>query len=487
MKEKGYILIAFLVLIVMLPAMALLMLYSKHMTETTAEIHNRTQALYMAFTAIAESQSEVKTNLDLDGNGVIGSVNRFFVNGEYRTVNNNGVIVALAAIPNIQTYQEDNLIEKRAIAVGLIYDKQAFTLTTPTGAVYIDGDSDTFNFSSLNSTLDIDGGSGPAIVLSGNLQREGLLEGLSTGTYITSELLINSTTITADESGADLTDFESLFVADEEEQSFNWDNMAQLREDLIVYTQELVENPTTVIKNQITSANVGDYNFGTIDNPAVVVVDGTCNITTPVTGYGTLVIAGTASQLELMQGGLIDWHGDVILSPDAKDSRLRFKANAGDSIIDGNLILVGADDSEALIRTQVGEGSLTVNGSMLLIADPESDSEDGEVILSDGFDMIVNGFLGILSTNDADIVTTTGSSLLVNGQLAVASTGVNTSLTLADGDQQYLYNSVYLEEAMEKFIESDVIKTVIQNNETFYTGPGFVPVSGAYAFNATEE
>jgi hypothetical protein len=385
---------------------------------------------YLAQAALNRAFSEITTETDPTGEGLgamgVATPVDFYDAlgnkvGEYRTAvtsQTNGIVTVLsvAAVPSFQ-----DPLYTRAVD-GIISATPQFLLAPEPAAVSIAGPLADPEFPSMGSgTLLIDGGDNAAFSFSNAGAYQKVMDILGDKVYYGnldgSELDGAQTSTYAHATAGSIT----LPVVQEDEAFLTSQALDDYRVELRTQVLNLADGADQVI----TASVNGNRNWGTAASPQVTVIESaqigstavfnTNNQT--VTGYGTLIIKHTCKPQKNLN---LTWNGDIfVLGFDGDGSDL-FKVGGLQGTINGNLILLASDDTEASLELEnsSARGSdLTVNGSLLCFA--EALSHEAEVEAESSSKLTVNGMLGLYGSRIELQASGSSSQLNVTGALAM--------------------------------------------------------------------
>ncbi|MEE8142064.1 MAG: hypothetical protein V3T77_03110, partial [Planctomycetota bacterium] len=327
---------------------------SKYEASTTLEF----QTSYLAQGALSAAFAEVASQVDNTGNGLgaigvntpvavtDGSGN---VLGEYRsfvrTADGLNIIVAIAAAPSFADP------ESISVSEAFIGGEITFPYIVQPGAISIAGPIQNPQFTSMGSDDLIDGGANAAIALTSDATYATMMDQLGdqiwNGEITGNELQGGETTTYEHTLLGDLT----LPVTIEEQASVGAAELDAFRNHLRSSVLSLEATADQVITTPIT----GDQVWGDSSNPKVVVIDagmiGAQNVFDTwgqtIRGHGTLIIKHTCKPKKDLN---LDWTGDIyVLGFDGDGADLLYGFGT-QGTIDGNLILLSSDHTEASLE-----------------------------------------------------------------------------------------------------------------------------------------
>lgn len=513
-NERGAILIAILALAAVGTVfMGSMMSAIRINTTSQRESVDQIRASYLAHAALNQGYVEVVSQEDLDGDG-LGAIGvdspATLLNalgeavGEYvcfvETANERNVLIGLAAIPSFQDAQF--VSSSRAV----IQAEVEFLLKPSAGAMAIAGPlrNPNLTYVSENGFSITGNGDVPAIVLSDEDAHENLVDEFvdefDAGHWSGSELT-GMTETYAHPTAGDVD-----WPVGYREQSFlSSDDLNEYRNNLRDHFLTLADSADRSIVSKV----YGDQTWGTEANPEVTHIDcdavGSSRVfrtrDQTITGHGTLVIEHTIRPKYNLN---LDWTGDVVVighDGDGSDLLYLYGANAN---IDGNLILLSSDNTEASLEVADSErdgsyltsssqerpSNLTVNGSLLCLA--EARSHESELEVEDSSTVTVNGLVGLYGSRIEIEASGSNTTLNINGTFAVGLPPDNTrtdDFTLKmKGRVDFTYDKETVRTAVEGLTELQAeIDLDGSTDEVLYNRFQFTAVIASMPGSGTED
>ncbi len=473
-RDDGFILIALLTLaavgmVFVDSMMSSIRVNTISQSDSTDEI----RATYLANAALHEGFAEVaaQEDLDVDGLGAIGVGNprvlrdaRGAVIGEYvsfvQYIGDNNVLTGVAAIPNFAA--PTAIHSSRAI----VNAEVEFILKPSSGALAISGPLNNPNMSGMSTGgFQITGdGDTPAIVLSNAAAHEAFMDEmiheLDDGDWDGTEVTGTAETYTA----LDGTEY-NWPIGYREKSFLTADDLNTYRNDLRAHFEEMADSADRLVSDKV----YGDHAWGTTASPEVTVIDcdlaGTTRVfrteDQTITGSGTLIIKHTIKHRYNLN---FNWDGDVVIigyDGDGSDLLYTYGSNM---TINGNLILLAGDTTEASfeiadsVSSYVGGGDerkslITVNGGVLCLA--EAGSHETEIEVEDSSELHVNGFVGMYGSR-VEIEANSGTVLNVTGTFAAGLPDSGRSddfFFQLSGDVNLAYDKTIAEDAINGLTE----------------------------------
>jgi len=346
---------------------------------------------------------------------------------EFKTIvkqqGDDNIILAVAGVPSLSNPDSLRAVER------VVKIEPNFLLKPKPAAISIAGPlvSGPFaedKFPGFGTDDLIDGGQYPAIALSNEDAYEAVMSHLGDRMYdnnITGDELQGGVTSTYEHSQAgEIT----LPVLEQEYTAFSAETLNEYRNSLRSAVLGLASSADRVVTDTV----LGDQIWGTSVNPEVTVIEaeqigkddvfGTDGQT--VTGHGTLVIKHTLRPGRDGNNLNLNWDGDVyVLGFDGDGSDLLY-LHGTVGTINGNLILLSSDNTEASLELADSSGrasDLTVNGALLALA--EATSHEAEVEVEDNSSISVNGLMGLYGSRIEIEASDSGTSMTINGTLGI--------------------------------------------------------------------
>lgn len=184
----------------------------------------------------------------------------------------------------------------------------------------------------------------------------------------------------------------------------------------------------------ITTPVHGDQTWGTAENPEITVIEAgeiqTANVfnglNQTITGHGTLIVKHTIQPSKNLN---LYWTGDIYVIGFSGDGPQLFYNYGTQGTINGNLILLSADDgvNEASLKLKSSSqgansrpSNLTVNGNLMTLAEAVSNEAEVEVGGTMGDTLTVNGILSMYGSRiEFETKFDSGNNIYINGALAL--------------------------------------------------------------------
>ena len=300
------------------------------------------------------------------------------------------------------------------------------------GAVSLSGPlsevSSPVNFRKANSAdFQIDGGTAPAFVFNTDEAYENAAEELA-------NLLYDGDIDFDDITGGQTFPYDHQYGEVELPVKLQQDSVvsAEVLNEYRLALRDMVETMATTADIVFEDeAVVGDQTWGSEGDPKVVLIDvkkiqnatGVSKYNTfkthyqTIEGNGTLIIKHTMKPDNNLN---LNWDGDVyVLGYDGDGSDL-FYPRGLNATINGNLVLLASDHTEAsfeMKNSSQRKTDITVNGGVLVLAEPTS--HEAEVEVENTSTLTINGLLGAYGSRIELESRDSGSKFFVNGALAV--------------------------------------------------------------------
>lgn len=458
-RQRGSALLAMLLITVVTIAIAGALLSTaqvnaRHGIETEINLSAR----YLADAGLNMAFAEVVADVDAEGDGLGALGTNLPVPimnptgsqaGEVRTfvkiVNNRNIITAVSAVPSFALPQTVSAVQ------GVIIGEREFLLRPRPGAVAISGPLRHPQFQRMGDhNLFIDGGDWPSFYFTEDSAYEAALNqvgnALSRGDIDGSEFAGAMTSTYTHATAGELT----LPFVSGDEAFLDAAALNDYRDSLRAGAQAIAANADRVI----TSPVYGDQTWGTALSPEVTVIQagdiGADRVfdsnNQTVTGHGTLIIHHTCNPSRNLN---LNWTGDIYIIGYDGDGDDLFYPYGIDATINGNMILLSDDGTEASFEP-IGGSNITINGALLTLA--ESGSHESEVEMEGSSHLTVNGLLGMFGSRIELEISDSGSSLTVNGAMAI---GTATDVSRRDdfefqmdGDVSIIYDQPLVDGAV---------------------------------------
>ena len=406
------------------------------MTQSSSKVVNEAEknvrCEYLAFTGLQRAFAEVGRQDDVTGHGlgamgldvpIVYTDSTGNPAGEFMTVvmqqGTSNIILSVAGVPDLSNP------DVTAAAEAVIETEQSFLLRPKPAAIAISGPIEFPTFPGLgdNDVL-IDGGVYPALSLSH----------VDTFTRVMNEFgsAIHDGYLTEDELNGGLTSTYDHPTAGEIDLPIWQQDFTSLSaEALNTYRQKLRDGVLALAENAdrtVSSTVKGDQTWGSTNAPEITVIEagdiGSDNVFgsdgQTVTGSGSLIVKHTLRPGKDGTNLNLNWDGDVfVVGFDGDGSDLLY-LHGTRATINGNLILLSSDNTEASLEARDSNGrpsDLTVNGALLTLA--EAASHESEVEVEGSSSITVNGLLGLYGSRIELEASSSNTSLTVNGTLAV--------------------------------------------------------------------
>lgn len=437
-REAGIALVSVSVVLVVSMAFSFAVLtYVGTNTSHALETEMDLEADYLAHAALCSGFAEVMTleDPDNDGLGAMGindpmplATSSGAVVGEFRSyVRKEGTTNILVGIAAIPSFEDPRMIRSTE---GVIVAEASFTLAPRPGAISIAGPLSNPTFPHIGeNTILIDGGDQPAMALPTVEGYEAMMEALSEemrrGRIDGSEFVGGETSTHYDPWLGDVT----LPIISEDSGFLDAEELNEYRNNLRSAVLDLADSADRTVTSRVN----GNKTWGTESSPEVTVIEAKTigkdrvfnTEDQTVRGHGTLIIKHTIRPRKNLN---LDWTGDIyVLGFDGDGDDLLYTFGT-QGTINGNLILLASDHTEASFEmaesssSYVGsrdkrETELTINGSLLALA--EASSHETEIELEDDTILTVNGLVGMFGSRIELEASGSGSTLVVNGTLAI--------------------------------------------------------------------
>lgn len=344
------------------------------------------QTLLIAEAGVSASIREINSNEDPDGDG-LGTISGSYAGGSYVVTavydqtGDRYTLTAVATFGNLRKGVE------AVVEPGLPFPgAAAVTLFGPAGEVEFEIEDNQVELSGLSDQK-------PALVVQDpnafSMTLSQILEQIDDG--LPPNTLKGSPLLTYTTPAGDTVD---LPIGQSNSVQFDGPFLESLRTTVIDKTlNEFIPNATHVFHNDqdITAP----MNFGTEQNPAIVVFDGSdIDIKSGghLTGNGILIVTG---ELQVEHLGKLDWNGTVIvLGGDGFDGDAEFENQRGHVNIKGNLFVVGANGGEAELEIDNPGGNqishTNIDGAVLVLGGGAG--EEAELEIEEG-NTVINGLV----------------------------------------------------------------------------------------------
>ncbi|MFN0059682.1 MAG: hypothetical protein ACKVX7_14590 [Planctomycetota bacterium] len=437
-RERGSVLVGVMIVLVVVLILADSMLSVQRVNARSAsDSLTMLRADYLANAGLHAAFAEVAAQTDSTGNGLgamgiatplVFSDSNGQAVGEYRTyVKQDGtrnIIVALAAVPSFS-----NPLVVRS-SQGVVQAETSFILAPKPSAVSISGPivDPVFPGMSPNGFM-IDGGEDPAFVFSSAAGYAAVMETLgnavAAGTINGTELAGDVTSTYEHPTAGPI----ELPIIQQSSSLLSAAELNQYRTDL----RDAVLALASSADRTITTRVLGNATWGTAGDPEVTVIEaGTIGkdrvfdtVGQTITGNGTLIIKHTTRPRKNLN---LNWTGDIyVLGYDGDGGDLLYTFGT-QGTINGNLVLLASDTTEASLEvmnsssTYVPTGSrrpsnLTINGSVLCLA--EANSHETELEVESSSSLTVNGLVAMFGSRIEIEASGATSNLTINGSLSV--------------------------------------------------------------------
>lgn len=178
--------------------------------------------------------------------------------------------------------------------------------------------------------------------------------------------------------------------------SLNYENLNVVHDQIALYVQnDLIPAADITITNDITTS----VTYGSAVDPKVVVLDvNKAEVRPGVTlnGTGTLIVNG---DLSIMKDAVFNWNGEVIVNGGGSKDAV-FRNKHGELTIDG-MVLVLAGDGQKKAKLELHndkgthEGSTVINGAVLVWSGNASKHQEKAEFKAKHGDFLINGFIGV--------------------------------------------------------------------------------------------
>jgi len=461
-----------------------------------------TSAFYVAEAGLAEAVMELRTTVDLDGNGAVGSAAGTFNGSPYNvTMTDMGdgtlQLTAVATVDGVQRAVEVRITSAPPIPAPGLGAQAALAVLGKLGKKgkldlhmkkpgaqgadddVVEPDEEAEWTSESTSPVAIDGndaaGVKPALPAVG-------IEDATTYAKVTDKIAHDMfhgkipedaflgdpvVTIHSDKhEGIDM--LASIAPLQTNPTSLNYENLNDIADQIEVFVDtQLIPSANVTVSGKNVKISK-DTTWGSPNAPQVVLIDGNKvevqpNVT--VTGYGTLIVQG---DLSLLNKSTFNWTGDVIIMGGTNKDAL-FQNKMGTLTVDGSVLVLGTDSNKKrsvlslhndINKTNVS--TTTINGAVLVWTGNNTDkAEKAEFKAKHGrFD--IDGFIGVygdktkLDVKIDDKKNVEDGGFTVHGGVVVAVPGSDekhkAKVHLHGDDILIQYDSIAVEAAIGKLL-----------------------------------